>query len=158
MVPLAQQKFSAPEYAPSFAKPGSQFLLYKELGYINASYWGFPVLIESGESCMVLLRKLQFPSLGKYSIDFCNRAETSSPLHNRQTNNPHATHCKSLDPAFEFVSLIPCKYTWKPVSSFDHINLLLCTISLKSLSEKLHVSVRRDTGEGFSLSEENDFS
>lgn len=132
------------------------FLLY-DLGYLKASYWGFPVFIEDGESCMVLLRKLQFPSPGKYPVDFCNSAETSSLLHNTQTNNPHTVYHKSLDPVFEFGSLISCKYIWKPIRSFDHINLLLCTISLKSLSEKFHISVRRDTGEGFSLSEVNYF-
>lgn len=115
------------------------------------------MFIEDGESCMVLLGKLQLPNPGKYSVDFCNRVEPSSLLRNRQTNNPHTIYHKSLDPGFEFGSLISCKYIRKPISSFDDINLPLCTISLKSLPENLHISVRRDAGEGFSLSEENDF-
>lgn len=162
LVSLAQQRVSAREHLLNIAKPGSQLGTYALFAFVwgsrlaNASYWGFPVFIEDGESRMVWLGKLQFPSLGKYSVDFCNRAQTSSLLRNRQTNNPHAIYRNSLDPVFEFGSLISCKYVWKPISFFDHINLPLCTISLKSLSEKLHISVRRDAGEGFSLSEEND--
>lgn len=105
---------------------------------------------------VVKVRKLPLPSPGKYFADFCNRRELSSLLHKRQTDNPCTIYHKSLDPVFEFGSLISCKYIQKPVRSFDHVNLPRCSISLKSLSEKLRNSVR-DTGEGFSLSEENYF-
>lgn len=76
---------------------------------------------------------------------------------NRQTNNAHAIYHKSLDPVFES-------------GSFYHVNtyesLLAPLITLTCCCSQLvwslclkssTFSVRRDAGEEFSLSEENDF-